>query len=297
VLPDQLEHPLLDRRPDRRAPGALLRLAHLVELRHVLHRHLHADLDGLGGARLDHLDVAGAAEEAGRLLDRAHGGGEADPLRRAGQHGVEPLQRKREVGAALGGGDRVHLVDDHRLDAGKRLPRGGREQQKQGLRRGDQDVWRSALEGTPLVGGRVAGAHAHRDVGRRHAEAGGGVADAGERGSQVSLDVDRERLERAHVEHAAPPLGVGRDGLAGQPVERPEERGQRLARAGGGDDQCVVAVTDRPPGTGLRLRRRRERGAEPLPRRPPEALQHIHHATHTAPGVRHTHGVTTHSVG
>ena len=47
------------------------------------------------------------------------------PIRWAGrsQQGVEPLEAEREVRAALGAGDRVHLVEDHRLDAGQR-PRG-----------------------------------------------------------------------------------------------------------------------------------------------------------------------------
>ena len=42
------------------------------------------------------------------------------PMRWAGcvEQRVEPLEAEREVGAALGAGDGVHLVDDHRLDAG-----------------------------------------------------------------------------------------------------------------------------------------------------------------------------------
>ena len=35
--------------------------------------------------------------------------------------GVEPLERHGEVRAALGGRDRVHLVDDDRLDAAQGL--------------------------------------------------------------------------------------------------------------------------------------------------------------------------------
>ena len=65
----------------------------------------------------------GAAEEAGDLLDRPDRRGQADPLRRPVEQCVEALQRQREVGAALGAGDGVHLVDDHRLDAAQRLAR------------------------------------------------------------------------------------------------------------------------------------------------------------------------------
>ena len=45
------------------------------------------------------------------------------PIRWAGplEQLVEPLEGDREVGAALGAGHGVHLVDDHRLDAAQRL--------------------------------------------------------------------------------------------------------------------------------------------------------------------------------
>src|SRR3712207_7047160 len=55
---------------------------------------------------------------------------------------------------------------------------------------------------------------------------GGRMPDAGQRGPQVALDVDRERLERADVEHPAPVPGIRRRRLAGQPVERPQERSE-----------------------------------------------------------------------
>ena len=50
-----------------------------------------------------------------------HGRGQPDPLGRPVEQRVEPFEGEREVGAALGAGDRVHLVDDHRLDAAQRL--------------------------------------------------------------------------------------------------------------------------------------------------------------------------------
>ena len=67
------------------------------------------------------------------------------PMRCAGRsrRRVEPLEREREVGAALGAGDGVHLVDDHRLDAAQRLAGRRGEQQEQRLGRGDQDVGRA----------------------------------------------------------------------------------------------------------------------------------------------------------
>ena len=47
------------------------------------------------------------------------------PMRCGGRAGdlLEPLERQGEVGAALGGGEGVDLVDDHGLDADERLAR------------------------------------------------------------------------------------------------------------------------------------------------------------------------------
>jgi len=72
----------------------------------------------------------GADEELGDPLQRALGGREPDPLHggvRAApvlvvSHEVfESLQGQRHVGAALGLGDGVDLVDDHGLDPGQDL--------------------------------------------------------------------------------------------------------------------------------------------------------------------------------
>ena len=119
--------------------------------------------------------------------------------------------------------------------------------QEQRLGRGDQDVRRGAAEPAPLVGRGVAGADADRDVGLGQAEPGGRVPDAGQRCPQVALDVDGERLQRGDVEHPAATLRLGRRRLRGQPVERPEERGEGLAGAGRGDDQGVASGRDGRP--------------------------------------------------
>src|SRR5206468_213416 len=64
--------------------------------------------------------------------------------------------------------------------------------------------------------------------------------DPGQRHPQVALDVVVERLQRRDVEHAGTaPLAV-----RGDPVERPQKGGQGLARAGGGQDQGVLATGD-----------------------------------------------------
>ena len=66
------------------------------------------------------------------------------PIRWAGlrEQRVEPLERHRQVGAPLGAGHRVHLVDDHGLDAPQGLAGLGGQHQEQRLGGGDQDVGR-----------------------------------------------------------------------------------------------------------------------------------------------------------
>ncbi len=64
------------------------------------------------------------------------------------------------MGAALGARDRVHLVQDHRLDPGERVPGGRGQHQEQRLGGGDQDVRRPGGQRAPLGGRGVAGADA-----------------------------------------------------------------------------------------------------------------------------------------
>ena len=137
-----------------------------------------------------------------------HGRRQADALRgsrarlqRLAQ-GVESLEAHREVGAALGGRDGVHLVDDDRVHARERLPGLAREHQVERLGRRDQDVGRRGDELAPVARGRVARAHADRHLGERDPEAPGGLADPHERGAEVALDIDAQRLERRDVEDA-----------------------------------------------------------------------------------------------
>ncbi len=76
--------------------------------------------------------------------------------------------------------------------------------------------------------GRVAGADGHRHLGRHDSRPLGGRGDAGQRPAQVALDVVVQRLQGGEVEHPAgrPALQAARH----QPVQGPEEGGERLAR-------------------------------------------------------------------
>ena len=248
---DQVDDPALDRGPDARLAVA--------ELGHVLDRHDDLDLDRLGRRRGDDGHVLLPAEEPGHLIDRSHGRRQPDALGRPVEQGVEALEAQREVGAALAAGHRVDLVDDHGLDAAQRLAGLAGEDQEQRLGRGDQDVGRRAHERAALLGRGVAGAHRDRDVADGDARAGPrhGAMPV-ERRAQVAVHVDGERLERADVEDPAALGRLGRPRRGHQPVDRVQERGEGLARAGRGDDQRVVPVGDRVPRAALGGGRRGE---------------------------------------
>ena len=192
------QDPRVDRGPDarpqlaaeHRAAGLLVHRQDLAEARHVLDRHDDLELERLPRAGVDdaHLAaLADAAEVPGDGLERPLGGAEADALdvvvsgrlrwsRRRPAQALEAFQAQGEVGAALGAGDRVDLVDDHVLDALEDLARLARQQEVQALGGRDEDVRRVANEVAALVRGRVAGARGDRDAGRLVAQAGGSRA-------------------------------------------------------------------------------------------------------------------------
>jgi hypothetical protein len=215
---------------------------------------------------------ADTAEEPGDELERALGRAQADPLRRTASlagadEPVEALEAEREVSTALGPGDRVDLVDDHVLDAAQDLARLARQHQVQRFGRGDQDVGRPPREVATILGGRVAGPARDGDVRGRHPEPCCSEGNPGERRAQVALDVVGERLERADVQDPdRARFGLRRRSPRwgrGETIEGPEEGRQRLAAAGRGVDQRVVAVGDRSPALGLGLGRSGERALEP----------------------------------
>ena len=247
----------------------------LAGLGHVLDRDDDLEVPLLGAGRRDDLDRCAAAEEPRHLLQRPHRRAQPDPLGGLVEQRVEPLEGDREVGAALGAGHGVHLVDDHRLDAAQALAGLAGEHQEQRLRRRDHDVGRLGDEPAPVGGRGVAGADADGHLGDLLAEPVAGVADAGQRAAQVALDVDRERLERADVEHPGP-LGLVGGTLAGQqPVEAPQERAQRLAGPRRRHHERVLTGPDRLPRAHLGRRRLRERRREPRARGLAEAAQRV----------------------
>ena len=145
MRPDQLQQPRMHGGPDgaprlwtcRRSAGLLVQLQLLAEASHVLDRHDHLELQPLALAGVDDPDLAilpDPAQEGGDRLQRALGGRQTDPLGRPLRQRRQPLQAERQVGATLGAGDGVHLVDDHVLHAAQRLARLAGQHQVEALR-------------------------------------------------------------------------------------------------------------------------------------------------------------------
>ena len=261
----------------------------LAGTRHVFDRHSHRKLEGLARAGVHDGDVAtlpcparpDSAQESGDRLDGALRRREPDALGRARGQPLQPFQADGQVGTALRARQGVDFVDDHVLDAAQDLGCLAGQDQVQGLGSGDQDVRRVADEVAPLLRGRVPGSDADFDLGDGQAGSLRGQADARQGRPQVPLDVVDQGLEGRHVQDADG-SGVGpRPGRArfgGQPVQAPQERGQRLAASRGGVDQGVPARGDTSPAFRLGGSRPRKRRPEPLRRGRSERRKRIFRA-------------------
>jgi hypothetical protein len=145
-----------------------------------------------------------SAQEARHLFQRPLRGGEADALQGAPpRQRLQPLQRERQMRAALGGNQRVNLVDDDRVHGAQRLGGLRGEQQVERLRRGDENVGRMARKARALPLRRVAGAHADGGLAEGDAHAPRHVGHAGQRRAQIALHVHGQRLQRRNVNNAA----------------------------------------------------------------------------------------------
>ena len=211
----------------------------------------------------------------GDAFERRDGRRQTDAAQRHARDLRQRLQQQREVRAALVAGQRVHLVDDHRLDVRELLAIAlHRDHQRQRLGRREQHVRRAAHHQPPLFDRRVAGAHAgaherlaHAPAPLRRALRVGPLEDPhlAQRAAQVVLDVVAERAQRRDVEAVRPREELVGVAQAGEPRDHREKRRERLPGAGRRADQGVAALRRQ----GQRLRLRRRRGAEVLvaPRR------------------------------
>jgi hypothetical protein len=257
MLRDEAGKLVIDGRPDVPRHHRFERGARHHD-RKVAFAHMTA-VDDLAG------DVGpGAGQEARDLLDRLLCGRQPDALHGLCRQGVEPLQRQREMRAALGARDRMDLVDDHRA-RGRQHPATGLagEQQVQRLGCGHEDMRRQPSHRCALRLRGVAGANLGADLACRHAEPRELRTDPGQRLLEIALDVVRQRLERRHVHHARRILEPALDTLVHERIDCRQKRRQCLARSRRGGDQRMPAACDRGPGGGLRRRRGSEGRVEP----------------------------------
>ena len=125
----------------------------------------------------------GSDEKSGHRLDRLLRRREADAQQRAAAERGQPLERDRQMRAALVRRHRMNLVDDDRPRRRQHFAAGfGTEQDIERFRRGHDDVRRISAHALPLSRRRVAGAHPGADLHVRQPLALQRFADAGERG-------------------------------------------------------------------------------------------------------------------
>ena len=109
---------------------------------------------------------------------------------------LKPLEGDGHVGAPLGGGQRMDLVDDHRLHPDQRLPDPGREHQVQRLGGGDQQIGRVPGQQPAILGRGVPGPQRNPRLVERFPQAFSGEPDALERCPEVLLHVDGQGTQR-----------------------------------------------------------------------------------------------------
>ena len=256
VREDHVEEPGIDQRPHA---AAVLGLG--TRVIHVGRGHDDLQIEVRLRARVDDLDRAVPAQIPSHFAKWLLRRGQADPLgiRVASRDDEvrETLEREREMDAALGGRERVDLVDDDRVDGREAPARLAGEDEVERLGRRDEDLPGVLLLALALLRRRVAGAHVHGDRGR-----GAQRDEAGQRRAQVALDVVGEGLDRRDVDDAR---AFAR--LAHHPIEARQERGERLAAAGRRRHQRVVAARDAGPAVDLDGCRGAETLREPGARR------------------------------
>ena len=213
------------------------------------------------------IDLA-AGQEAAQFLNRAECRRKSNsdgPRSGAGfHHPLQPLQGQRQMRAALVAGHRMQLIDD---DPANRLQllteTAGGQQDEQRLRRGDEDLRRTAQHRAALARGSIAGAQPGANRGQGKSATRRGSAHSAQWLLQVQPDIVGQRLERGDVKHRHL---VGEEsglGLDDELVDRPQKGRQRLAAAGGSAQQGVVPAADQRPSQFLDCRRPAQTAFEP----------------------------------
>ena len=190
----------------------------------------------------------------GSARPRARGRAVAERPMRCSGLPVRASRRSRErarCAPALGAHEGVDLVHDHGVDGGEAGPRLRGEEQVERLGGGDEDVGRVAR---PCARARSAGvspgADAHRQRRGTHRPGGPrcGRCPRGAPGGCARRPRPGPAGARCRATRAR---GLRGRGLEHQAVEGGEEGGQRLAGAGGGEDEGGLAPDDGRPAQGL----------------------------------------------
>ena len=177
---------------------------------------------GIADDEVDQLHVGVGREPAAVGVGIADGRRQPDPAQTRRER-LQPRHRQRQQVAALLLGETVELVDDDGPQILEHLRRFGiAQQQAQRFGRGQQHLRRLHPLPRLAVGRRVAGAGLDPDR----------QAHLLDRADEVALDVDRQRFQRRDVERVQPFARA-----FGQLADGRQEAGQRLARAGRGDQQ------------------------------------------------------------
>ena len=170
-----------------------------------------------------------AGQKVSNFFDRLLGGGKANANRRTMRQRFQPLQRQRQMRAALVIRHGVDFIDDHGFDIAQNraaLLRG--QQNVKRLRRGDQNMRRPLQHGPPLVHQGVAGADRGANLRHQQAALARHLQNFAKRHFEVFLDVVAQRLQRRDVEDFGAVLQIARQRLAHQPIDAGQKRGQRL---------------------------------------------------------------------
>ena len=225
VLADQFGQAIIDLRPHLAGHHRLERRRRQFQ-RQIASAHMAAVDDGAAVR----VRVAGADQEACRFCDRVLGGRQADPRQVSARECLQPLQRQRQMRAALVAGNRVNFIDDHRPAGGEHGPARLRSQQNvQRLRGRHDDVRRFAPHSGALRLRGIAAAHSRADGDVGQVQGRQFFANARERRLEIALYVVRQRFQRRHVNDSGLIRQPALQTLPDQPVDRRQECSEGLA--------------------------------------------------------------------
>ena len=206
-----------------------------------------------------------AGQKVRDFFDRLLGRGKPDAHRRTIGQRFQPLQRKRQMRAALVVGDGVDFVDDDGFDIAQNRAALFRGQQNvKRLRRGDQNVRRPLQHGPALVHQRVAGADRGANLRHQQSALARHLQNFAQGHFEILLNIVAQRLQRRNVKNFSAVVQIAGQRLADQAIDAGEKCRQRLARTGGGGDERRAPGEDVRPALFLRLGRRAEFRDKPL---------------------------------